>query len=373
MSARPTKHDPKLGRPRHPTVLVVTPSYPAAPGHFAGHFVETRARALARDGHQVTVLSPDDSLVPVANGSIHRRSFGGGRLFGPPGALARIRANPLRLLGLPNVLKRARSCLLNSASDQVVFEWLLPFAPLLMERKLSSRYSSISLIAHGSDVDLLCRLPAPWVSLFLERLAEEDAHLTFVAKRLKSSLLERQGLSQYACSFVADATVEPAPISLLDVRPRASRSETSLRPSGLIVARLVPGKRVAEAIEAAQTHASVTVIGDGPEFNNLQRSFPSAQFLGQLSRRHTLERMARSDFLVSASRCEGAPTVVREARALGLPVAAREAGDLSDWANEDAGLFIAANGEPLEQQVVRLLHRRASSPAKLHGRVLISS
>ena len=42
-----------------------------------------------------------------------------------------------------------------------------------------------------------------------------------------------------------------------------------------------------------------------------------------------------SDLVVSASREEGAPTVVREARALGTPVVTTAAGDLVKWAELD--------------------------------------
>jgi teichuronic acid biosynthesis glycosyltransferase TuaC len=50
--------------------------------------------------------------------------------------------------------------------------------------------------------------------------------------------------------------------------------------------------------------------------------------------------MAAADVLVSASREEGAPTVVREARALGVPVVAVPCGDLATWAAADPGIAL---------------------------------
>jgi len=44
--------------------------------------------------------------------------------------------------------------------------------------------------------------------------------------------------------------------------------------------------------------------------------------------------------LGSASALEGAPSVVREARALGVPVVAVAAGDLAEWAKDDAGVLL---------------------------------
>ena len=53
-----------------------------------------------------------------------------------------------------------------------------------------------------------------------------------------------------------------------------------------------------------------------------------------------LRWIAAADVLVSASAHEGAPSVVREARALGVPVVAVSAGDLAQWAERDAGLLL---------------------------------
>lgn len=64
------------------------------------------------------------------------------------------------------------------------------------------------------------------------------------------------------------------------------------------------------------------------------------EFLGQLPRNETLKWIGAADALVSASRHEGAPTVVREARALGVPVVAAAAGDLLEWAKSDPGLHV---------------------------------
>jgi teichuronic acid biosynthesis glycosyltransferase TuaC len=44
--------------------------------------------------------------------------------------------------------------------------------------------------------------------------------------------------------------------------------------------------------------------------------------------------------LLSTSAHEGAPSVVREARALGVPVVAVAAGDLAEWAKADPGIVV---------------------------------
>jgi glycosyltransferase involved in cell wall biosynthesis len=77
----------------------------------------------------------------------------------------------------------------------------------------------------------------------------------------------------------------------------------------------------------------------------LMREYPNVTWLGQRSRVDTLRYIRAANLLISASRSEGAPTVVREARALGTPVVAAIAGDLSNWAQTDDGLVIVRQFE----------------------------
>ena len=53
-------------------------------------------------------------------------------------------------------------------------------------------------------------------------------------------------------------------------------------------------------------------------------------FVGQLERSRALAFIAAADVVLSASRLEGSPTVVREARLLGTRVVALRAGDLGE-------------------------------------------
>jgi len=110
----------------------------------------------------------------------------------------------------------------------------------------------------------------------------------------------------------------------------------------LIVGRLIPEKRVEVALRAAELvpHGRIVVIGSGPELESLRAQFPDVDFLGQLPRLEVLLWMRAADVVLSTSRHEGAPTVVREARALGVPVVACEAGDLIEWAQHDPDLWI---------------------------------
>ena len=65
-------------------------------------------------------------------------------------------------------------------------------------------------------------------------------------------------------------------------------------------------------------------------------------FTGNLPRREALAWIAAADVVVHPSAVEAAPTVVREARALGVPVVACDAGDVALWAASDPGITVVA-------------------------------
>jgi len=73
----------------------------------------------------------------------------------------------------------------------------------------------------------------------------------------------------------------------------------------------------------------------------LRQRFPDVRFTGELPRPQALAWIAAADVVISASKREGAPTALREARALGVPVVACAAGDLPERAARDAGVWIA--------------------------------
>ena len=138
--------------------------------------------------------------------------------------------------------------------------------------------------------------------------------------------------------------VAPSPIDVTGVPARGAARQalavTENERLALVVARLIPEKRVALALQALTQleGVSVIVVGDGPEFEALRARFPRVRFTGRLPRPETLRFIAAADVLVSASPDEGAPTVVREARQLGVPVVAVAAGDLAAWARTDPGI-----------------------------------
>src|SRR5512141_498397 len=81
----------------------ITSLYPRGPDDAAGHFVRTEVRHVGRTGAQVTVVAPGAG--PAESG-VHWVEDRG--TFGWPGALERLRAQPLRAWGAISFCRGAR-------------------------------------------------------------------------------------------------------------------------------------------------------------------------------------------------------------------------------------------------------------------------
>lgn len=347
-------------------MVVVTTSYPRSDDDPAGHFVRSAAEALARAGDDVHVIAPGGSMrdPPAREGRLTVHRAGGGALFGWPGALARAREAPWRLLSAgpfaAGVLKRLRDL---GPVDRAVAHWIIPSAwPLL----LPGPRVPIDVHAHGADVRLLVRSPARSREAVIGALLDRGARFTFAARALLDALAASLSppLSE---ALTAAAHVEPPAIDVPDVaaRARAIRAGLGLAPGerlAVSACRLVAPKRVdlaIAAVRAAREAATrLVIIGDGPERPALERlaasASPAVQLLGALPRREALAWIAAADVLLHASSIEAAPTAVREARALGVPVVACAAGDVAAWAEDDPGILLA---EPSAEAIAAALDR----------------
>ncbi len=317
--------------------MLITTSYPQYPGDPSGHFVRAEATALVRRGAEVTVLGPGQPLSePHGPRTIGLPDLG---LFGWPGAIPRLRQRPQRLLGLGRFGAAAIAWLRRAGPlDGVIAHWMVPCGwPV----GLASR-APLEVVAHGSDVHLLRRVPA-LARLVVGQLRAKNAQFRFVSEQLLKDLCAVVGPDLATVS-----RVELPRIDFPDVPARAmARQQLGLAPETrlvLVVGRLVQGKRLGTALAAATLipDAQIVVVGDGPLRAPLARRHPSVRFVGRESHQRALAFMAAADVLVTASRAEGAPTVVREARAIGLPVVAAPAGDLARWSATDSGIELVA-------------------------------
>jgi teichuronic acid biosynthesis glycosyltransferase TuaC len=341
-------------------IVVVTTSYPRTAEDPSGHFVRSSALALAAAGHEVHVVAPGGSPFEPPRrrrGGVVVHRAGGGALFAWPGALARAKEAPWRALsaGPFAVGVRARLARIGRV-DRAVGHWMVPSAfPLLLGVR-----AELEVVAHGADVRLLLGAPRFARDRVVASLLDRGAHFTFAAGSLLSALSAALSPSVAAALGLA-ARVEPPPIDVPDgarAAGAALRGGLGLAPGEpllVAVARLIPSKRVDLAIDAVSAlgrPARLVVVGDGPERRALEARAASlglsapdprgapVRFTGALPRREALAWVAAADALVHASEVEAAPTVIREARALGTPVVACDAGDVRAWAHDDAGIRV---------------------------------
>jgi glycosyltransferase involved in cell wall biosynthesis len=236
--------------------------------------------------------------------------------------------------------------------DKVIAHFIVPSAyPLAL-----GAHGDIEVVLHGSDVRVMLGMPAWLRGHIVGALLARGALFRFVAEDLCVKLLAALSSDQRRRLRVV-SRIELPRISVAHVVRRAaidpsasgapppSASDEGARPRWVVCARLVSSKRVDLAIrEAARQRASLTIIGDGPlraELEALASAFePRARFTGQLPRGDALALIADAHMLVHLSEAEGAPTVIREARALGVPVLATPVGDVARWAAKDPGIEI---------------------------------
>ncbi len=329
-------------------IAVVTTSFPRSAEDPSGHFVRSSALRLARSGHEVHVIAPGGSALapPRERDGLMIHRAGGGALFAWPGALARAREAPWRLLSAGpfalGVMARLRQV---GPVDRAVAHWIVPSAfPLLLAER-----APLEVVAHGADVRLLRSAPRAFRERVLSTLLDRGAHFTFAAAALLASL-EGTVSTEIGLALERVARIEPPAIDVPDVAPaaRALRDGLALGEGEILVvavARLLASKRVELAVDAAASlgaGARLVIVGDGPERAALEKRAAErgarARFTGALPRREALAWVAAADVLLHPSGVEAAPTVVREARALGTRVVACDAGDVRAWAQDDAGI-----------------------------------
>ena len=226
--------------------------------------------------------------------------------------------------------------------SRVQSHFLLPCAwPIATLAFSTASAAQLELVGHGSDVRLFCRLPTQLRRRIARAWLGRGARLRVTSTELAELLCTASP------ELSALVRVEARARSTWKASPTAKTARRTLglhatKPLALIVSRLIPSKRVVLALRALATfhEMSVVVVGDGPELASLRRDFPRVHFTGRLARPEALTYIAAADVLVSASAEEGAPSVVREARALGVRVVAVAAGDLAEWAKSDPGLLV---------------------------------
>lgn len=342
--------------------LVIASSYPAHEGDPSGHFVKAQAESLARAGDHVQVVVPGRALpFGVGEGDLFVHRVGGEALFSWPGAVARLRERPSRSLALaPLSLRLFLRLRRLDRFDRIVAHWLIPsafpWAGWVAEHNRSAR---LDVFVHGADARLLRSMPSALRAAILGRLIARGARFFVVAKSLLDDLMQSLPRA-LASELAARSTIEPCPISVPSreelADPRDGQRWTS--DYAVWVGRDIPTKRLELAIEAARLAGVQLVVVGAP--TPTSAGSPDLHCLGAVDRREALAWIAHASVLLSTSSEEGAPTAVREARMLGIPVVACPAGDLESWASTDPEIRVVdARAPALAQALAERLRARA--------------
>lgn len=182
-----------------------------------------------------------------------------------------------------------------------------------------------------------------WPAALLGRFLLEPTWL----RRMRSvptltiSESSRRSLQQYG---LEDVSVVPAGMDPIDI-PVVAR-ETS--PTVVFVGRLARNKRPGHAVEAFRLlkekvpDARLWVIGTGPLEEELRRHAPAdVEFLGRVSEREKVDRLARAHCLVATSVREGWGLTVTEAAQVGTPTIAYDVDGLRDSVTASGGILSA--------------------------------
>ena len=245
-------------------------------------------------------------------------------LFGSPGAWSRLFDDPRRALGVVPFARAIDDLVRATAPTTIVAHWFIPSGVVA---RAAGGHVALELVAHGADVRLLSRMPRFLARNIIHWLCDGAAVLRVVS----APLAER--LATMAPSIAERLVIAPMPLALDDpalaarVRAKGSTLRSSDgEPLHVVAARLVPSKRVERAIDHVQrVGGRLVLVGDGPsrarliEYARARRV--TLRMAGALAHEDALAWISAADVVLAPlARDEGAPTVVREARALGREV-----------------------------------------------------
>lgn len=296
-------------------ILIVTSSWPRTGDEIAGTFVRTDALARVAEG-PVVVAAPRGPGVARGGPGLRIVDVPHLGLLGSPGAAHRLRAAPGRIAGLLPWTMAIASLVVRERPTALVAHWLLPAG---LVARLAAPGLPIELVAHGADVRLLEALPRPIARSLLLGLAR-GATLRAVSEGIRARL---RGIAALPIA------VAPMPLAASAfARARARASELHAHHGEelhVVVARCVPEKRIERAFAHVPAGGTFALIGDGPEAARIVREARARGLrtiaTGAVAHDEALAWIAAARLVIAPLAAgEGAPTVVREARALGRPV-----------------------------------------------------
>lgn len=325
--------------------LVVTSTFPDDVADQRGAFVRNHWALRAGDGSAVTLLAPRTrDCNPTFDPGFELRRFryaprASSTLTGGFGIVANVRQQSLRAALIPPYFAALRGAIKRELASgrytRVAAHFLLPSA-LTVARLCGSRIP-FEVYGHGTDVDLLARLPRRARHHVGRWLAQAKAIY------MPSEQKRRAALEAFAWhSISARVHVE----HMLHTVAPTLRDQADHGPAGdylLFLGRLIHQKGVDVLLEAMCEHPGqrLIVAGDGPCRPELEARAEAlhvdAEFVGWVGAQRKAELLRHARALVVPSRTyrglgEGAPLVIAEAHAMGRPVVASNTGGIPEIA-----------------------------------------
>lgn len=357
-------------------ILLLSTSFPLAPGEESGVFVERLARALAAR-HDVRVLTPDAAVAPAAGDerpyALHRVRYAPRRwqvlAHGPGGIPGAVAAHPAARLLVPAMLAAMTwSCWRRAPHCDLVFaNWSVNGLVAGIAGRL--RGKPVVTALRGEDANRALTSPAyRWLLGACLRLSRR---VVAVSRPIADQLA---GLRPGGAPIAAIANgVDPAFLAI----DRAPRDSADLRL--VAVGSLVQRKAVdllLRALAGCPGGVTATIVGAGPEHARLVALASELGvaarvcFAGSVAPAAIPALLGEHDALVLTSRREGRPNAVVEGLAAALPVVASDIPGVRELVSdgENGLLFAPGDAAALTTCLLRLrdatLRRRLGEAAR---------
>lgn len=337
-------------------IVFATTSYPRGPGDHAAPFIASLAEAIARLGHEVSVVAPHErgaSKRELAGGVTVRRfryaPEGVERLAYGSGIIENLRRQPFLALELPGFALGFRRAVRAEARDAQIVHAHWAQTALMVGRQ---RGQALLTTIHGTDLALADR--PVWSAMLHRALRVSDGVIAgSVASRERLEALMPSGAELVAIPVGLDADLIDRPVSFQ--RPTGSFDV-------VCVGRVIEAKGVFDLIHAftrVDAPATLSFVGSGDDLDRA-RSLAVAlglgervRFEGPLPHAAALERMGRAHLVVSASHREGFGATAVEAAAVGTPAVVTSTGDMPRYVGDQGAVVGVGDIEGLALAIRR--------------------
>ncbi len=254
--------------------------------------LETVARLLRAEGHEVEVFGPDRfrTLPCPTYPEIRLSLFPGARL-----------SHMLKLFA-PNAIHLVTEGPLGWAARSFCMSRGLPFTTAYHTR-------------FPEYVRARVRIPLSWSYAFVRRFHSTSAAVLVVSPAIREELAERGFVNLVPWSRGVDITAfQPQP------RTELNDERGGGRPIWLYAGRVAIEKNI-KAFLDLDLPGTKWVVGGGPQLKELQRRYKDVRFFGSVDTDELSQRYSQADCFVFPSRTDTFGLVMVEALASGVPVA----------------------------------------------------